>query len=80
MLDWKCLQRSFLLLFVFLLRVGPHVERVCTHLKLGNLALSRCVYVCVVVECMYTCKTGISCNKPLCLCLCFCCCKGYVHM
>ena len=35
-------------------------------------------YFCVVVEGMYTCKTGNFGNKHLCLCLC--CCRGYVHM
>ena len=35
-----------------------------------------CVYTCVVVKGMYTCKTGNFGNKPLYLCLC--CCGGYV--
>ena len=37
-----------------------------------------CVYVSVVLEGMYTCKTGNFGNEPLCLCLC--CCIGYVHI
>ena len=59
--------------------------RVCTHVRLGILATSLCVYVCVVVEGIYTCIEGMyRCdagnfgNKTLCLCLCWC--KGYVHM
>ena len=40
--------------------------------------MSVCVYVVVVVEGMYTCKTGYFVKNPLCLC--FCCCIGYVHM
>ena len=36
------------------------------------------VYICVVVEDMYTCKTGNFGNEPLFLCLCFC--RGHVHM
>ena len=35
-----------------------------------------CVYVCVVVECIYTCKTEDVGNNPLCWCLC--CFRGYV--
>ena len=34
------------------------VYRVCTHVRLGILATSICVYVCVGVESMYTCKIG----------------------
>ena len=30
--------------------------------KTGPLERSLFVYVCVVVECMYTCKTGHFCN------------------
>ena len=32
--------------------------RVCTHVRLVILEMSLCFYVCVVVEGMYTCKTG----------------------
>ena len=35
-----------------------------------------CVYVCVAVESMYTCKTENFVKEPLCLCLC--CSRGYV--
>ena len=52
--------------------------RVCTHERLGILEMSSCVYVCVVVEGMYTCKNCHFVNKPLCLFFCFC--IGYVHM
>ena len=58
-------------MFVFLYRV-------CTHVRLRILATISCVYVCVVVEGMYICKTENFVNEPLCLCLC--CCRGYVHM
>ena len=52
--------------------------------KIG-LKKSLCVYVCAVLEGMYTCKTGnfgketfsILENETFCLCLC--CCIGYVH-
>ena len=37
-----------------------------------------CVYVCVVLEGMYKCKTEHFVNESFCLCL-FCC-RGYVHM
>ena len=45
---------------------------------MGIVETSLCVYVCVVVEGMYTCKTGHFGNDTLCLFLC--CCRGYVHM
>ena len=51
----------------------------CVHMKnLKKFEMSVCVYVVVVVEGMYTCKTGYFVKNPLCLC--FCCCIGYVHM
>ena len=37
--------------------------RVCTHVRLGSLGMSLCVYVCVVVEGMYTFKTGNLCKR-----------------
>ena len=40
------------------------------------LATRLCVYVCVVVGVMYTCKTGNFDKETLCLCLGFC--RGYV--
>ena len=52
--------------------------RVFTHVILGILPLSFCVYVCVVVESMYTCNTVNIGNKLLCLCLYFC--IEYVYM
>ena len=52
--------------------------RVFTHVRLGNLEMGLCVYVCVVVEGMYTYKTGHFGNNNKCLFLCFC--IGYVHM
>ena len=42
--------------------------RVCTHVELGVLATGLSVYVCVGVEGMYTCKTGIFGNNHFCLC------------
>ena len=41
------------------------------------LVLSLRIYSCVVVEGMYTCKTGHFGHKPCCLCLC--CSRRYVH-
>ena len=52
--------------------------KVCTHVSLGILEKRLLVYVSVVVEGMYTCKTGNFGNNPLCLCLG--CCRGYVNM
>ena len=52
--------------------------RVCTHIRLRSLAPSIFVYVCVVIENIYTCNTGYFGYEPLFLCLC--CCTGYVHM
>ena len=40
--------------------------------------MSLCVYVYVVVEGMYTYKTGNFGNETFCVCL-FCC-RGYVHI
>ena len=40
--------------------------------------MALCVYVCVVVEGMYTCTAGNFGIK--CLCSCLCCCRGYVRM
>ena len=51
---------------------------ICAHVRLGILSASICVYVCAVVEGMYTYKTGNVGNGPLCLCMCFC--RGYVHI
>ena len=42
------------------------------------LAKRLFVYVCFVVEGMYTCKTGNFGNNVLCLCLY--CCEGYFHI
>ena len=39
-----------------------------THVRLGIMATGVCVYVCVGVEVMYTCKTGRFGNNHLCLC------------
>ena len=50
---------------------------VCTYVILGILAMSLCVYVCIVVEDMYTCTAGNFGIK--CLCLCLCCCIWCVH-
>ena len=36
---------------------------VCTHVIIGILEMSLCFYVCVVVEGMYTCKTGNFCKR-----------------
>ena len=52
--------------------------RIYAHVLLGILETILCVYVCVCVEGMKTCKTGNYGNKPFCLCL-FCY-RGYVHM
>ena len=60
-------------MFIFVL-----LYRVCTHVRMGILAKSLCVYVCVVVESMYTCETG-NFSKDTSY-LCFGCCRGYVHM
>ena len=65
-------------MFMFLHRVFTHVDRLCTHVRLGVLETILCVYVCVVVEGMYKCKTSHFGNDPLCLFI-FCC-RGYVHM
>ena len=59
-------------MFMFVL-----LYRICTHVRMGILEKILCVYVCVVVEGMYTCKTVNFGNEPLCLCLCFC--RGCVH-
>ena len=52
--------------------------RVCTDVRLGILATILLVYVCVLVEGMYTCKADNSGNNTSCLYLFFC--RGYVHM
>ena len=52
--------------------------RVCTHVRPGILEAIICVYICVVVEGMYTCKRGHSVNGPLCLGFGYC--RGYAHM
>ena len=44
------------------------------HVRRIMFATGICVYVCIGVEGMYTCKTG---NFGLCLCLCYC--RGYIH-
>ena len=54
------------------------LSRVCTHVRLDILAMSLCLYVCVVVEGMYTFKTRNFYKVTFCLCLC--CCRGYVNM
>ena len=71
MLDWEFWKQAFLFMIVLLYRVF-------TNLRLGILETSLFVYVCVVVEGMYTCETGHFVIYPLCLYLC--CCRGYVHM
>ena len=38
---------------------------VCTHVRLGILANILCVYVSIVVEGIYACKTGNYGNEPL---------------
>ena len=50
-------------MFMFLL-----LYRVCTHVELGVLATGLCVYVCVGLEGMYTCKISCFGNNHLCLC------------
>ena len=64
-------------MFIFVL-----FYRVCAHVRLEMLETRFCVYVCVVVEGMYTCKTGSFGKETLCLCLCLClcCCRRYVHI
>ena len=52
--------------------------RVYTHVILGILETSLCVYIFVVVEGMYKQKNRKFGNENLCLCLC--CCRGYVNM
>ena len=42
--------------------------RVCSHVRLGIFETDPFVYVCIVVEGMYTCNTGHYINKGLCLC------------
>ena len=54
------------------------LQRLFTHVRLGILETSLGVYDSVVVQGMYTCKTGNFGNGPLCLCQC--CCRGYVNM
>ena len=39
----------------------------CTHVRLGILETSLCVYVCVVVEGIYNCKNKNFGNNTLCL-------------
>ena len=51
---------------------------ISTHIRLVNLAMRLCVYVCVVIEDMYTFKTGSFIKEPLCLCCC--CCRKYVDI
>ena len=64
-------QQAFLFMFVLLYSV-------CTHVRLGILATTICVYVCVLVEDMYTFSTGNYGNCYLCLFECFF--KGYAHL
>ena len=49
-----------------------------SHVLLDSQATSFCVYVCDVVEGIYTCKNGYFGNKTFCLCL-FCCIQ-YLHI
>ena len=65
---WK---QYFVFMFVLL-------RRVFTNARLVILAMICCVYVCVVVEGLYTCNNGNFGNKHFCLFLC--CCIGHVHM
>ena len=51
---------------------------VCTYIRLGILERGLFVYVCVIVEGMYTYKTGHFGKETLCLY--FCCCRVYIHM
>ena len=60
-------------MFMFVL-----LYRLCTHVRMVILATSLCVYVCVVVEGMYTCNTGHFGNETLYLFFCYS--RGYVHM
>ena len=71
MYDRKFRQRPFVFLFVLL-------HRVCKHIRLGILETSLCVYVCVIVEGMCTCRTDHFGNETLGLYLFFC--IGYTHM
>ena len=59
--------------FIYLLS-----QRVCTHVRLIMLLMYLCVYVCVIVEGIYTFKTGYSGICPLYLYSCFC--RGYVQI
>ena len=54
------------------------LQSLCTNVILGILVMIMCVYICVVLEGMYTWKTGYFVNNPLCLCLC--CCIQYVKV
>ena len=65
------LKRSFMFMFVLL-------KRVCKNVKLGILATITCVYICVGIDGMCTCKTGKFWHWYFCLY--FFCCRGYVHM
>ena len=61
MQDWEFWQQEFVFMFVLLYRV-------CTHVRMVNLPTGVCIYFCVGVEGMYTCKTGHFGIKSLCLC------------
>ena len=52
--------------------------RVCTYVRLVILETIRCVYVCFVVEGVYTFKTSHFGDDHFYSCLC--CKRGYVHM
>ena len=71
MQDWEFWKQYLVFMFVLL-------QRVSKHTILGILATRNCVYVCVVVESIYTFKNGHFCNQPLCLWLC--CSREYVNM
>ena len=40
-------------------------NRVCTNTRLSILAMNLCVYICIGMEGMYTCKTGNFVNEPM---------------
>ena len=70
------LSRMFIQVRLVILVESLLLQRLCTHVKLGIFETILCIYVCDVIEGMYTCNTLHHVNIHLCLCLC--CCRGYV--
>ena len=59
-----------LILVIFVTRLCRYaflLVRVFTYVRLGIVEMRFCVYDCVVVEGVYTCKTGNFGNETLCL-------------